>query len=174
MQSAIWSQPTCSSQKKKNRCHQNSHAVDAPNSAAAKTVLAVGISQCLIGGLLMVLGLTGYFVKDFDKKSLLGSATFFGLSSIVCGASACKSISWDRAKSCTNFFTFFTFINVICSAILIGIDIFIVSFDQNLLLVKVLAYGEMALSVINLLVSILGSTVAILGRDVLQNPLGGD
>lgn len=174
MQSAIWSQPTCSSQKKKNRFRQNSHAVDAPNSAAAKTVLGVGISQCLIGGLLMVLGLTGYFVKDTDKKSLLGSATFFGLNSIISGASACKSISWDRAKSCTNIFTIFTIINVISSIILIGIDIYIITLDPSLLLVKVLAFGEMILAGINLIVSLLGSTVAILGRDVLQNPLGGD
>lgn len=174
MQSAIWSQPTCSSQKKKNRFRQNSRATDAPNSAAANTVLGVGISQCLIGGLLIVLGLTGFFVKDSDKKQLLGAGTFVGINSIISGASACKSISWDRAKSCTNVFTFFTSINIIISIILITIDIYIITLDPALLLVKVLAFGEMTLAGINLVVSLLGLTVAVLGRDILQNPLGGD
>lgn len=64
--------------------------------------------------------------------------------------------------------------NVITSVILITIDIYIVTLDPALLLVKVLAFGEMTLAGINLVVSLLGLTVAILGRDILQNPLGGD
>lgn len=170
MHAAVWSQPTCSSSKFRGAQDTS----ESPDSRAGKYVLGVGIAEALVGGLLIVLGLTGFFVRD-DNKRYLGVAAVAGLLSVITGISGCRAVSgWERAKSCTNIFTMLSFVNTFSCLTLTVMAGFILLASPQLLLTTVIAVSEAVLGVIGILISGSGFIVALVARPVLRNPLGAE
>ncbi|KAI1280403.1 hypothetical protein HDE_13878 [Halotydeus destructor] len=170
MHSAVWSQPTTSGSK--FRTHPSTN--ESPETFAGKCVLGVGITLVLVGGLLCVLGLTGFFVRD-DNKRYLGMASLAGLVSIATGISGCRAVSnWDRAKKCTDVYTVMTLVNTVSCTLITLMAIFIILQRPQLLLTTVIAVSELTLGCLGSLLSLSGFVTALAARPILRYPLGAE
>lgn len=172
MHAAVWSQP--SGHRKFPRAQTTAQV---PDSCAGKCILGISILLTLTGGLLLVMGLTGFFVRGerFNKMSLGLMAASAGILSLLTGVSGSRSVSrWETAKKCTNIFTLMVILTtlsflsttVLSSAILVS--------RPPLLLTIVIAIGELILGTLGVVLSLCGLIIVIGSRSLLVNPLGSE
>lgn len=165
MQSVVWSQPIA--RRKLRRCHSRP---ETPSTFAGKTVLGVGIALTMTGGLLAVLGLTGYFVRG-GNKYFLGFGVVVGIASLLTGLTGTRSVS-RRAKTKKYIYTFI-FLAILClgtAIAMIVMGILVLYGQPTVLLTSVIAASETTIAVVVTLLSSCGSTVACKAREELTNP----
>lgn len=165
MHAAIWSQPVVC--KKVHRCDS---ASDIPLSKIGKIVFGISIGFMLLGGTLSILGLTGYFAVD-GTKYYLAFAGIVGVVSVLSGLVGIRAATRkSKARRYTMFFIFLSWLSWANSVTMIVLGALILQHHPDLLLTAILAWSEIAISVVISVIAAVGFVIVVRYRLQMMYP----